>query len=179
MVTGNPAPESGVESKPWFGRNRTPAGLMRPAALRALTPAERSLATEVFGPALDAGRVRIFALPAWNRAFVAGPGLVAWPARGARLDFGEAPLGLQAMFVHELAHVWQAQRGIFLPWAKLAAGDGAAAYAYDLDAGPSFGALNIEQQASVVEHAFLASRGAATPFAAARYAEIASEWRTV
>jgi len=179
MVTGNPAPEVGVESKPSFGRIRTPAGLMRPAGLRLLTPAEQGLAAEVFGAAFDATRVRLFAVPFWDRAFVAGARLIVWPARSALADFAAGPLGVQATFVHELTHVWQAQRGVFLPFAKLRAGDGAAAYAYDLDAGEPFLALNIEQQASIVEHAFLAARGGQTPFAAARYAEIASEWRNL
>jgi hypothetical protein len=179
MVTGNPAPEAGVESKPSLGRIRTPAGIMRPAGLRALTDSERRLAAEVFGAGLDAARVRLLAVPFWDRAFVAGARLIVWPARSALADFAAAPLGLQATFVHELTHVWQAQRGVFLPFAKLRTGDGAAAYAYDLDAGQPFPALNIEQQASIVEHAFLAARGGRTPFTAARYAEIASEWRNL
>jgi hypothetical protein len=61
--------------------------------------------------------------------------------------------------------------------AKLRAGDSAASYAYDLAAQPDFRALNIEQQAMVVEHAFLASRGAPTPHPHARYAELSAFWR--
>jgi len=155
------------------------APTMRPLARRPLTPAERGLAEEMFGSGLDAARVRILALPAWPRAFVAGPRLIVWPAAHALADFADAPLRLQATLVHELTHVWQAQRGVFLPLAKLRAGDSAASYAYDLAAGPPFEALNIEQQASVVEHAFLVSRGVKAPFAAPLYAEAASAWRTV
>ena len=145
--------------------------------LRALTPAECNLAAEMFGSALNCATVRILALPLWPRAFVAGPGLICWPARDLPADFGDAPLGVQAVFVHELTHVWQAQRGVGLLLAKLRAGDSTASYAYDLDAGPHFAALNIEQQAMVVQHAFLASRGARTPFSPERYAEIAPHWR--
>jgi hypothetical protein len=152
---------------------------MKPLTQRRITPAERDLADEMFGGGLDAQRVRLLAIPVWRRAFVAGPSLMVWPAQQALWDFAAAPLGLQASFVHELTHVWQAQRGVFLPLAKLRAGDSAAAYAYDLASGPPFGELNIEQQASVVEHAFLASRGAATPFAGRLYAETASAWRSV
>jgi hypothetical protein len=154
-----------------------PQAIMRPLAMRALTPAERELAREMFGAGLDAVRIRLFAIPLWGRAFVAGPGLIVWPSRAALTDFGAAALTQQASFVHELAHVWQAQRGVFLPLAKLRAGDNAASYAYDLTSGPPFVRLNIEQQASVVEHAFLASRGAQTPFPGRLYAEIAPEWR--
>lgn len=145
--------------------------------MRALTPGERALAAEMFGAGLDADRVRLLALPVWRRAFVAGPALMVWPARAARPDFGEAPVALQATFVHELTHVWQAQRGTNLLLGKIKAGDGAAAYAYDLAAGPPFARLNIEQQAMIVEHAFLASRAATAPFPASLYAEMAPEWR--
>lgn len=150
---------------------------MRPFAVRRLTAAERSLAAEVFGTGLDASRVRILALPLWNRAFVAGPGLIVWPARTAPSDFADAPLGRQAIFVHELTHVWQAQNGVVLLLAKIKAGDSDAAYAYDLEQGPEFMRLNIEQQAMVVEHAFLASRGGVTPHPAKLYAEAQANWR--
>ena len=150
---------------------------MKPFSVRRLTPAERDLAWEVFGDAVDANRVRILAIPLWPRAFVAGPSLIVWPARGLPADFGQARLRAQATLVHELTHVWQAQNGVRLILAKLRAGDSAAAYAYDLAADTDFAALNIEQQAMVVEHAFLASRGAATPFAAELYVNAASGWR--
>ncbi|MGA0605900.1 hypothetical protein ACO2Q0_07855 [Phenylobacterium sp. VNQ135] len=155
------------------------APAMKPMTFRRLTPGERGLAAEMFGHGLDASRVRLFAIPIWNRAFVAGPGLIVWPAAAARPDFAAAdtPLPVQAVFVHELTHVWQAQHGVSLLRAKLKAGDGAAAYAYDLSAGPAFTDLNIEQQAMVVEHAFLASRGARTPHPAELYANARSNWR--
>lgn len=150
---------------------------MRPLALRRLTPGERALAAEVFGAGLDAARVRLLALPAWDRAFVAGPGLMVWPGRTAPADFSDAPLRLQAVFVHELTHVWQAQAGVRLLLAKLKAGDRPSAYAYDLSQDPEFAALNIEQQAMVVEHAFLADRGLEAPYGPERYARLRPSWR--
>lgn len=151
---------------------------MKPLTFRRLTPGESALASEMFGSALDPARVSLFAIPVWNRAFVAGPRLIVWPARTARADFSdpETPLRTQAVFVHELTHVWQAQNGVSLLLAKLRAGDRAASYAYDLAAGPSFGDLNIEQQAMVVEHAFLASRGARTQHPPELYANARSNW---
>ena len=97
--------------------------------------------------------------------------LIVWPASSARLDFADpaTPLGAQATFVHELTHVWQAQRGVNLLMAKLRAGDGAAAYAYGEPGAADFFELNIEQQAMLVEHAFLARRGQPAPFPAERY----------
>jgi hypothetical protein len=150
---------------------------MRPLQLRRLTPVEQALAAEMFGGGLDTGRVRLLAIPVWPRAFVAGPRLIVWPERQAFADFGDAPLALQAVFVHELTHVWQAQNGVALILAKLKAGDSAAAYAYDLAGDTEFAALNIEQQAMVVQHAFLAMRGHATQHPAQIYAAAASGWR--
>lgn len=143
-----------------------------------MSDGERALAGEVFGRALDAARVRLLALPLWPRAFVPGGRLMVWPAGLALSDFsgGDVPLGLQAIFVHELVHVWQAQRGVNLLAAKLRAGDGAAAYAYDLDGAQAFERLNIEQQAMVVQHAFVARRGGRTPFQASLYEPLWGHW---
>jgi hypothetical protein len=144
--------------------------------LRRLTPGERALAAEVFGDGLDTGRVRILALPFWNRAFVAGSRLMVWPRRGWREDFCDAPLEIQATFVHELTHVWQAQNGVSLLLGKIKAGDSLASYAYDLTR-TDFPAMNIEQQAMVVEDAFRLSRGGKAPHPAALYAEANPHWR--
>ncbi|MCR5878144.1 hypothetical protein [Phenylobacterium sp. J367] len=149
----------------------------RPFSLRRLTPAERDLAREMFGAGLDVARVRLLALPLWNRAFVAGPSLIVWPAKALPEDLAAAPLRAQATLIHELTHVWQAQNGVRLLFAKLRAGDSAASYAYGADGLGDFARLNIEQQAMVVEHAFLASRGARAPFAAELYTKVAAAWR--
>jgi len=152
---------------------------MRPLQTRRLTSAERVLARTVFGAAIDLGRVRIMALPVWRRAFVPSGGLIAWPVAQALMDFAadSAPLRLQARFVHELTHVWQAQQGVNLLFAKLKAGDSPAAYAYDLERGPEFARLNIEQQAMAVEHAFLAARGGAAPHPVEVYLAALPNWR--
>lgn len=157
------------------------ANRMQPLRLRRLTPRERSLADEMFGVGLAAQRVRILAIPLWDRAFVAGPGLIVWPAATARADFAaeDVPLRAQAIFVHELTHVWQAQHGVQLVLAKIKAGDSAGSYAYQLTGDLDFAAMNIEQQAMVVEHAFLASRGGETPQAAELYAAASAQWRAV
>ena len=52
-----------------------------------------------------------------------------------------------------------------------------ASYAYDLSISPEFAALNIEQQAMVVEHAFLATRGGRTPHPPEAYAALRAQWR--
>jgi hypothetical protein len=149
---------------------------MRPLRWRALTEGEHAICGEVFGAGLDAGRVRIFSLPIWRRPFVPNGRLMIWPADSALADFSTAPLWLASILVHELVHVWQAQNGVNLPLAKLMAGDGRAAYAYDLDDGRNFSQLNIEQQAMVVQHAYLAARGGAAPYQSAAYARILEAW---
>jgi hypothetical protein len=147
--------------------------------LRRLTDGERALAREVFGDGLRSDRIRILTIPIWPRAFVAGPGLIVWPAPLAQADLSAPGMSLdtQAVFVHELTHVWQAQNGVSLILGKLRAGDRPASYHYDLKDGPAFQALNIEQQAMVVEDAFRASRGGATPHAPEVYAAIQTAWR--
>jgi hypothetical protein len=150
---------------------------MRPLTLRRLTTGERALAAEMFGAALETRRVRILALPVLRRAFVAGPGLVVWPARSVPADFAEASVHTQAVFVHELTHVWQAQHGVRLLLAKIKAGDSDASYAYDLTGERGFPQMNIEQQAMVVEHAFLAARGVAAQHPPEVYAAAQGHWR--
>ena len=149
---------------------------MKPLRLRRLTPGEAALAAEVFEGALDPARVRIFALPLWNRPFVPNGALVVWPASSAYADFSAAPLWLRSVLVHELVHVWQAQSGVFLPLAKLRAGDGRKAYAYDPNDGRTFDALNIEQQAMIVQHAYMARHGGAAPYEPAVYSRILEAW---
>ena len=153
-----------------------PDSLMRPLAFRRLTVGERALCAEVFGEGLDAGRIWMFALPIWSRPFVPGAGLIVWPATSAMTDFSQAPLWLRSVLVHELVHVWQAQHGIFLPFAKLKAGDRPRAYAYDPEDGRGLEDLNIEQQAMVVQHAYLAAGGGSAPFPAEVYLSILAAW---
>ena len=150
--------------------------LMRPLRWRSLTPGEQDLCGEVFGMSLAPLRVRLFSLPVWRRPFVPSGRLVVWPADSAMADFAQAPLWLRSVFVHEMTHVWQAQHGVFLPFAKLKAGDGRAAYAYDLNDGRGFSELNIEQQAMIVQHAYVAARGGAAPYDSPAYARILAAW---
>lgn len=142
--------------------------------IRHLTEGEVALAREVFGASLDYGVIRLLAAP-WpiHRAFVPGTWFgrdwIVWPARSLPADIGVAPLGAQATLIHELTHVWQARRGINLLTGKLRAGDGPQAYRYPVDPGCAWAALNIEQQAMVVEHRFRLSRGQKVPADSAFY----------
>ena len=146
---------------------------------RRLTAGEQALAAGVFDAALDAGRVWIASNPLFDRIFTPGSRLIVWPSARARRDFADpaTPIPDQGDLIHELTHVWQAQRGAFLLTAKLRAGDSAESYDYDLINGPPFPALNIEQQAHVVEDSFLAARGQPVRHPRAVYEEAAHYWR--
>ena len=135
--------------------------------IRSLTEGEAALATEMFGEALRLDTIRMIAAP-WPvfRAFVAGRWFgrdwVVWPRAEASSDFAVEPVRAQSVFIHELVHVWQAQTGVGLARAKLKAGFSNAAYRCP-DSPCGWEALNIEQQAMVVQHRFLQSRGVAVP----------------
>ncbi|MDE1466724.1 vgr related protein [Aurantiacibacter sp. D1-12] len=76
-------------------------------------------------------------------------------------DFSTAPLHRQGLFIHEMTHVWQTQTlGEWylvtrrMPWAR---------YDYSLKPGWPLEKYGIEQQARIVEHAFLLRRGRVLP----------------
>ena len=136
--------------------------------IRALTLSEMRLAREGLGDAVDLEKVRFLCTPwPFDRAFVPGRwfGLdwIAWPANQLPADFATAPLRLQAVLVHELVHVWQAQTGVNLLTGKLKAGDSQQSYRYIVSDDCRWIGLNIEQQAMMVEHRFRLSRGERTP----------------
>lgn len=135
---------------------------------RRLTEGERALAREVFDDVLDLDRVRVLPTPwPFTRAFVPGRWFgrdwVLWPKKTLPADFAAATLRQQAVLIHELVHVWQVQNGLNLLTGKLRAGDGPAAYAYPLGDDCQWKQLNIEQQAMIIEHRFLLSRGGRVP----------------
>ena len=156
---------------------------MKPLALRWLTAAEQALAREVFGAGIRPERVRIFAQPIIPRPFTPGSAGIVYPVAESLTDFTQGALPDQATLVHELTHIWQAQHGVILPFAKLQAGDSDATYRYDLER-QTFAQMNIEQQAWVVEHHFVLSRqdalitGRPPPFPREKYAALRGWWFT-
>lgn len=74
-------------------------------------------------------------------------------------DFAAAPLAAQGLFLHELVHVWQHQRGLFLPLRR----HPFSSYRYVLEPGRAFARYGIEQQAEIVRHAFLLRNGVTPP----------------
>lgn len=126
---------------------------------RPLTPAERNLAGSIFGDAIHFDPVRIHRrkwFPFQPCRTIMAPDGDIWIHPKSELwsdDFGAANLSLQALFLHELTHVWQAQnRGrYYLPLMR----HPFCRYGYRLVPGRPFERYGLEQQAEIVRHAFL------------------------
>jgi len=129
--------------------------LMKLGQARALTSGEIALGRSVFGDEIRWEKVRIFQAPAlgFGAMVPIGRTIVFSKWRAAR-DFASAPIWDQGWFIHELTHVWQAARGVVLAGAKLGA-LGKGAYCYTPRA-PKLRAYNIECQAEIARHLFLA-----------------------
>ena len=127
---------------------------------RPLTQGERALAASIFGDAVDYDPVRIRRrkwFPFQPRHTVMAPcGHIHFhPASPLWSDdFSAEPLHRQGLFIHEMVHVWQAQkRGRFyLPLMR----HPFCRYRYRLEPGRAFESYGLEQQAEIVRHAFLA-----------------------
>ncbi|MBX3595642.1 vgr related protein [Sphingomonas sp.] len=132
---------------------------------RPLTPGEIALARSVFGDAIDYAAARI-AHRKWaffqpRRVTMAPMGCIHFHPRGDayRDDFATAPVALQAHLIHELTHVWQHQQGVFLPLRR----HPFSRYGYALKPGWTLTRYGIEQQAEIVRHVFLLTRGVMVP----------------
>jgi hypothetical protein len=137
--------------------------LMETWEKRALSAGEVGLGRSLFDEEIDWPRVRVLQAPALGFGAMVpfGRTIVFSKWRAAR-DFARAPLDDQGWFVHELAHVWQAARGVVLAGAKVGA-LGKAAYKYAARPRAKLTRYNIERQAEIVRHLFLARMGAMDP----------------
>jgi len=143
---------------------------MRDKSSRSLTPGEIALARSIFGDAIDYSRVRLVLGKWWPlqlpRSAMAPMGNIYFHPNGGGWseDFSKEPLHAQGFFIHELTHVWQAQRGgrFYLPLAR----HPFCRYRYDIVPGRPFRRYGLEQQAEIVRHAFLLSNGARASVAA-------------
>lgn len=130
---------------------------------RPLTAGEISLAESMFGDAIDYGSVRLHRRRWWplhpRGAVMAPDGHIWFHPAGPhwREDFATASEMMQGLFIHEMTHVWQAQRGgrWFLPLIR----HPFCRYAVRVKPGRPFRRYGIEQQAELVRHAFLLRRG--------------------
>jgi len=144
------------------------ADLMKAWGRRCLTEGEIALGRSVFGDEIDWSRVRVLQAPQLGfGAMVPRGRTIVFSKWRAAHDFSRCSLDDQGWFVHELMHVWQAARGVILAGAKLHA-LGRGAYVYKPREGAKLRDYNIERQAEIARHLFLARSGAAAPGMPAR-----------
>ncbi|MXO85301.1 vgr related protein [Altererythrobacter aurantiacus] len=130
---------------------------------RALTSGEIALARSVYGDAIDYRKVTIRRrkwFPFQPRQTTMAPrGHIHFHPGGDAYcdDFSKVPVLRAGLFIHEMAHVWQAQtKGDWWlvlnrhPWCR---------YDYSLKPGWSLGRYGIEQQAEIIKHAFWLRNG--------------------
>lgn len=117
----------------------------------------------MFGDAIDYGRVTIRRRK-WfwfqPRAVTMAPmgHLHFHPLSGNYCDdFAAANLSLQGHFIHEMTHVWQAQRKG--AWYLVLMRHPFCRYSYSLKPGWPLERYGLEQQAEIVRHAFLLRNG--------------------
>lgn len=121
----------------------------------------------IFGDAIDYSKVRLIKGKWWpfqprNTAMAPCGYIYFHPVAGGwSEDFAKEPLERQGFFIHEMTHVWQAQKGgrFFLPLMR----HPFCRYRYALKPGKPFRGYGLEQQSEIVRHRFLADRGVALP----------------
>jgi hypothetical protein len=132
---------------------------------RPLTPEEVALARSVFGDAIDYAQVgvanRKWAFFQPRNVTMAPLGSIHFHPGGGLYcgDFACADVDRQGLFIHEMVHVWQHQKGMFLPIRR----HPFCRYDYSLKPGWRLERYGIEQQAEIVRHIFLLRRGRVVP----------------
>ena len=136
---------------------------------RPLTAGEIALARSVFGDAIDYAPVRIvrrkWAFFQPRETVMAPTGSIHFHPEGSRYrdDFAAGSLDDQGLFIHEMVHVWQHQKGIVLPIKR----HPFCRYDYAIRPGLPLHRYGLEQQAEIVRHAFLLRCGCTVPGAPA------------
>jgi hypothetical protein len=143
------------------------AALVAPSAShgRPLTEGERAFLAPLFRDAVDYDAVRIVRGPAFplqgRRTIVTLGRAIYAPSSVYVADYARAAPERRAILVHEVAHVWQFESGIAVIAGAIraffaAGGRYSRAYRYQLAPGRDLIEYGIEQQASILEHYFLA-----------------------
>jgi len=128
---------------------------------RPLTDGEIAMARSLFGDAIDYAPVRIeqrkWAFFQPRETVMAPTGCIHFHPKGTRYrdDFSRGDLDDQGLLIHELTHIWQSQRGLFLPLAR----HPFCRYDYAVRAGLPLRRYGIEQQAEIVRHTFVLRKG--------------------
>ena len=132
---------------------------MEDMTIRPLTSGERALAASMFGAAIDYDAVTVrrkkwFPFQPRNTVMAPCGHIHLHPKSDLwRDDYVEAHVALQALFLHEMTHVWQAQqRGrYYLPLMR----HPFCRYHYAIRPGWPLERYGLEQQAEIVRHTFL------------------------
>lgn len=133
---------------------------------RPLTRREEALLRPWFRDAIDYADVRVVDAPFSSLqpdgAYMTPRGRMYAPGDLYRADFGDpdAGIAMQAVFIHEMTHVWQYQSGKDLIAEAMLTylehhGDYERSYAYQLDPSRDLLDYGVEQQASIIEDYFL------------------------
>ena len=134
---------------------------------RSLTAGEIEIARSVFHDAIDYSRVKLIKRKWWpfqpRNTIMTPCGNLHFHPDGSTwsADFSKERIELQGLFIHEMTHVWQAQkRGRFyLPLMR----HPFCRYDYSIRTGWWLERYGLEQQAEIVSHAFLMRHGTGPP----------------
>jgi len=152
-----------------------------PGGSRLLTTAERDLARSIYRDGIDLSRVEVrrrkwaFFQPRDTLMAPTGHLHVHQRSDAWREDYAAASVEMRGLFLHELCHVWQWQRGVYLPLAR----HPFCRYDYAIRPGWPLARYGLEQQAEIVRHAYLLREGADVPGAPAlaQYESILTAFR--
>ncbi len=134
---------------------------------RSLTSGEIAMARTIFGDAIDYAAVQVrrrkWAFFQPRRVVMAPMGHLHFHPHGSAYadDFAAAPLAAGGLFIHELVHVWQAQRRG--RWYLVLMRHPFTRYGYVLRPGWGLERYGLEQQAEIVRHCWLLMQGVAVP----------------
>lgn len=133
---------------------------------RGLTNGEIAIAQSVFGELIHYSEVKIFNIPylPWQpeNIFIAPNGNLYVHQKYFSKDYSKCSIGLQSLFIHELAHILQFQqntnvivKGAILQLGYYLSFKQYNPYRYQFIVGKKFNQYNIEQQGDIARDIFL------------------------
>ena len=127
-------------------------------SLRLLTPGEVALARTVFGSSIAYPRVWLhhdsyFPFKLQGRNTAMSPNGELYFRDWYCDDFSANSFQYQHLFIHEMSHVWQYQRGIWVRMRGLVSGF--VSYEYSFENGKTLLDYRLEQQAQIIADHFL------------------------
>lgn len=133
---------------------------------RALTVGEIRLCQSVFGNLIDYKKVKVLNQPylPWQpvHMFMAPEGYIHSRNENYSSDYSQENRGYQAIFIHEMTHIYQHQQGInvllkgaILQIAHYLSFRRYNPYHYEFDENKDFDQYNIEQQGDIAKDIFL------------------------